>query len=51
MGILRPGGIIQSISVGNFNVDGRADIAVGTGSGPDDVVLFTANAGWRRSDF
>ncbi len=39
-----PGGIIQSISVGDFNGDGRPDIAVGTGSGPDDVVLFTANA-------
>lgn len=34
---------VSSVSLGDFNADGRLDIAVGT-LGPDDVVLFTANA-------
>jgi hypothetical protein len=40
-----PGGttIVNSVSIGDFNADGRLDLAVGT-LGPDDVVLFTANA-------
>jgi hypothetical protein len=31
------------VSLGDFNADGRLDLAVGT-LGPDDVVLFTGTA-------
>jgi hypothetical protein len=36
-----PGGIVESVSIDDFNADGHLDIAIGAGSGPDDVVIFT----------
>lgn len=36
-----PAGIAQTVNIADFNQDGKLDIAVGTSSGPDDVVIFT----------